>query len=45
MKKAEDENGRRLLDVLDVHFYTEAKAPAESATASIMAIPTVFTIS
>lgn len=25
MKKAEDENGRRLLDVLDVHFYTEAK--------------------
>lgn len=25
MKKAEDENGVRLLDVLDVHFYTEAK--------------------
>lgn len=25
MKKAEDENGERLLDVLDVHFYTEAK--------------------
>ena len=25
MKKAEDENGKRLLDVLDVHFYTEAK--------------------
>ena len=25
MKKAEDENGQRLLDVLDVHFYTEAK--------------------
>lgn len=25
MKKAEDEQGRRLLDVLDLHFYTEAK--------------------
>lgn len=25
MKKAEDETGVRLLDVLDVHFYTEAK--------------------
>ncbi len=25
MKKAEDETGIRLLDVLDVHFYTEAK--------------------
>lgn len=25
MKKAEDESGVRLLDVLDVHFYTEAK--------------------
>ena len=25
MKKAEDECGTRLLDVLDVHFYTEAK--------------------
>lgn len=25
MKKAEDETGKRLLDVLDVHFYTEAK--------------------
>lgn len=25
MKKAEDESGIRLLDVLDVHFYTEAK--------------------
>ncbi len=25
MKKAEEENGERLLDVLDVHFYTEAK--------------------
>lgn len=25
MKKAEDECGQRLLDVLDVHFYTEAK--------------------
>lgn len=25
MKKAEDENGTRLLDVLDIHFYTEAK--------------------
>lgn len=25
MKKAEDETGARLLDVLDVHFYTEAK--------------------
>ncbi len=25
MKKAEEENGVRLLDVLDVHFYTEAK--------------------
>ena len=25
MKKAEEENGQRLLDVLDVHFYTEAK--------------------
>lgn len=27
MKKAEDECGTRLLDVLDVHFYTEAKGP------------------
>lgn len=45
MKKAEDENGRRLLDVLDVHFTPRQRAPAESATASIMAIPTVFTIS
>ncbi len=25
MKKAEEEQGRRLLDVLDLHFYTEAK--------------------
>ena len=25
MKKAEDQKGQRLLDVLDVHFYTEAK--------------------
>lgn len=25
MKKAEDESGERLLDVLDIHFYTEAK--------------------
>ena len=25
MKKAEDESGRRLLDVLDIHYYTEAK--------------------
>ncbi len=25
MKKAEDETGQRLLDVLDIHFYTEAK--------------------
>ncbi len=25
MKKAENEQGRRLLDVLDLHFYTEAK--------------------
>ncbi len=25
MKKAEDENGKRLLDVLDVHYYSEAK--------------------
>ncbi len=25
MRKAEEENGRRLLDVLDIHFYTEAK--------------------
>ncbi len=25
MKKAEEENGKRLLDVLDIHYYTEAK--------------------
>ncbi|MCL2265281.1 MAG: glycoside hydrolase family 44 protein [Treponema sp.] len=25
MRKAEEENGRRLLDVLDVHYYTEAR--------------------
>lgn len=25
MRKAEEENGTRLLDVLDIHFYTEAK--------------------
>lgn len=25
MRKAEDENGKRLLDVLDIHYYTEAK--------------------
>lgn len=27
MKKAEDETGTRLLDALDVHYYTEAKGP------------------
>ncbi|MBR1862772.1 MAG: glycoside hydrolase family 44 protein [Ruminococcus sp.] len=27
MKKAEDEAGMRLLDVFDVHYYTEAKGP------------------
>lgn len=31
MKKAEDENGRRLLDVLDVHFYTEANGRLRKA--------------
>lgn len=25
MRKAEDEGGRRILDVLDIHYYTEAK--------------------
>ena len=25
MKKAEEENGKRLLDVLDIHYYTEAQ--------------------
>lgn len=27
MKKAEEESGQRLLDVLDVHYYSEAKCP------------------
>ena len=27
MKKAEDEAGTRLLDALDIHYYTEAKGP------------------
>lgn len=27
MKMAEDSSGKRLLDVLDLHFYTEAKGP------------------
>ena len=27
MKKAEDETGTRLLDALDIHYYTEAKGP------------------
>ena len=27
MKKAEEESGERLLDVLDVHYYSEAKCP------------------
>ena len=27
MKKASDSSGKRLLDVLDLHFYTEAKGP------------------
>ncbi len=27
MKKAEEESGTRLLDVLDVHYYSEAKCP------------------
>lgn len=27
MRQAEEENGVRLLDVLDVHYYTEAKGP------------------
>jgi mannan endo-1,4-beta-mannosidase len=26
MRKAEEENGRRLLDVLDLHYYTEARS-------------------
>ncbi|MDO5560148.1 MAG: glycoside hydrolase family 44 protein [Oscillospiraceae bacterium] len=30
MKKAEEESGKRLLDVLDIHYYTEAKGTCDT---------------